>query len=863
MKLQDNRETLFSDTIKQIQLGIKRTATYPTDHPMSNQIIDKSYRTLGNLLKKDNALTINILGDRLMVNDVPIESKNAFCRDFLSYCKNRDIDNINFYDGLSVKEFMIFLHAMIKSPNILKENGGVASILRKNEVSRIKLNRLKIRMVQKELKTIERKQMPNDLQSESNVFFNKELETRKEVKFHRDVYKQRERNISKNNINNLLSEGRVDDVQKLIKNLNNRFDDSSCKIRFKVAQHFREISSALDEFDKLKENFQEISEALIRRVKQETHANIYLAASENLHKICTSQNRIDSYFIEETIGHRLFKENKLSQDQLQKIMTVRNANGKSFQYNLAALNVVDEKVLIQFLAQQYKGCQTTILSNINHLPKHILKTIPLKFIEKYNILPLRSDFGYLHVATMNPKNLDVLNDIRFMSGYSIVPYLAAEYYLINCIEKFYHLNNKISKKMRAMNEMKKGDNLEFIEEEKGERIEIDELTDTDAPVVNLVNLILKEALAKNSSDIHIEPFENEMRVRFRTDGTLTTSLTPSIKYARVIASRIKIMAGLDISERRLPQDGRFKVKMNGNYIDFRVSTFPGIYGEKVVLRLLDKSNVLLDLKSMGFSSKALDSVLTAMYKSKGMILVTGPTGSGKTTTLYSMLHVLNDGAMNISTAEDPIEYHFSGINQFQMNSKIGLGFARALRTLLRQDPDIIMVGEIRDLETAETAVRAALTGHIVLSTLHTNNAPETVTRLIDMGIEPYLITSSMNLVIAQRLMRKICDKCKVEVSPSDLQMKILKNHGLEINNHKVFIGDGCDECNNTGYKGRFAIHEVMPLWDEMQGFILERKSSFEIRKKARELGLVTLQEQGFAKVLEGKTSLDEWMRVVA
>jgi len=407
------------------------------------------------------------------------------------------------------------------------------------------------------------------------------------------------------------------------------------------------------------------------------------------------------------------------------------------------------------------------------------------------------------------------------------------------------------------------DDLEFSEEKEEEITATEEFKDSDAPVVRLVNVIIREAITQKASDIHIEPYENELRVRFRIDGTLSTLLTPSIKYANVISSRIKIMARLDISERRLPQDGRFKIGLNGNRVDFRVSTFPGMFGEKVVLRLLDNSNLAPDINNLGLNSNDLTTLLAAMYKSKGMILVTGPTGNGKTTTLYSMLHGLNDGSRNICTAEDPVEYNLKGINQFQMKPKIGLDFARALRTFLRQDPDIIMVGEMRDLETAEIAVKAALTGHLVLSTLHTNSAPETITRLLDMGIEPYLITSSLNLIVAQRLMRKICPSCKVEASPNDLQLKLLKGYGFDISGHQLFRGEGCEECNDTGYKGRVAVYEVMPLWQEIQELILQGESSVAIRQKAEDLGLVTLQEQGFNKVIQGMTAIDEWMRAVA
>ncbi|MFC1532142.1 GspE/PulE family protein [Thermodesulfobacteriota bacterium] len=866
MHFTDNHRELFVDAIKQIQLCIKSTASYPEDHPISHHIINKSYETLASCLNKRTALNISVFGNKLLVNNVPLDSKNTFCIGFQSSLEQRDIDSINFYDGLTMKEFMIFLNAMIKNPGILKQNGGVASILHQHGVSTIKLNNVKYGKIAEGSKEIEKDHIVTHLDKGSDGLIDKDLETEKPDKTSDPAYDLNSEDESENfkeDIANLLSKGKISEIQTIIKDLTKRLDDSSWKIRKKVADNFLEITSALDEFDKLKESFRGLSEVMIKRAKQESHVDAYLTVSENLRQICTSQDRNESYFIDETIGDRLFKADKLSTDQLQKVLMARKKNGKSLQYNLAALNCVDETVLTQFIAQQYKGCRTTSLSNIHQLPENIIKTIPVKFIKRYLILPLSSDFGNLSVATMNPNDLEALNDIQFISGYSIVPFLASEYNLLNSIEKFYHVETMAPEGNRAMEDIQKENDFEFVEGRKEESIDNDELKDSDAPVVRLVNLVLKEAVTQKASDIHIEPFENEMRVRFRCDGTLTTLLTPSIRYAKVIPSRIKIMAGLDISERRLPQDGRFKIRMSGNYVDFRVSTFPGIFGEKVVLRLLDNSNIVLDPTNLGFHDNDLNSLLTAMYKSKGMILVTGPTGSGKTTTLYSMLNGLNDGTRNISTAEDPIEYNLKGINQFQMNPKIGLGFARALRTLLRQDPDIIMVGEMRDFETAETATKAALTGHLVLSTLHTNSAPETITRLLDIGIEPYLITSSLNLIIAQRLMRKICDKCKVETTPNDLQLKLLNNSGFDILDHRLYIGNGCEECNHTGYRGRIAIYEVMPMWDDIQELILKKRSSFDLRKKAEELGLVNLQEQGFNKVIEGITSLDEWMRVVA
>lgn len=491
-------------------------------------------------------------------------------------------------------------------------------------------------------------------------------------------------------------------------------------------------------------------------VKKENHVDTYLAVTKSLQNICSSQSldKPDSYLIGETIGGRLFEFNELSKAGLQDALKSRKKNGNSLQYNLGALNLVDETVLTHFLAQQYKDCRVVILSSINHINENILKTIPEKYIRRYQVLPFKSESGSLYTATMNPNDWQLLKDIRFISGYPVIPHLAAEYYLLSSIEKFYNIKTNKSVNHQAMSNMQQEDwnsDLELVEEKQVALSYTEELKDSDAPIIKLANVIIEEAIKQKASDIHIEPYENELRVRLRIDGTLMTVLDPSKSYANGLASRIKIMSGLDISERRLPQDGRFKVRKNGKVVDFRVSTFPGIYGEKIVLRLLDNADLVLDINKLGLNENDLTILSSAMYKSKGMILVTGPTGSGKTTTIYSMLRGLNDGTLNISTAEDPIEYNLKGINQFQMNTKIGLNFARALRTFLRQDPDIIMMGEIRDFETAEIAFKAALTGHLVLSTLHTNNAPETITRLLNIGIEPYMITSSVNLIVAQRL----------------------------------------------------------------------------------------------------------------
>ena len=1032
MSLRDSRDELFMDALQQVQTAIKNTAAYPEDHPIPNQILSKSYDALANLLNKQDTFTVGVFGEKLMVDDVPVEGKHTPFTSFAKDLEQKDIDSITFCRGLSQKDFKTFLNAMIKRPDVLSQEGGLASILQNQSVSNIRLNDVKYGQISEESKKDETSHILDYLRGEnSNLgdngrdlvqiieddpqrisdlvmkvtetqdialdpysqaarakvavesinrlsteliaikgvtwdhfkgnmtsvlstcddemlvqmsqameivegekgeiidglvdeFFydavadtcvteyiengkfdlklierlvpsldeRKKLQTYLQRKLqglntpdelknisellykgpesqeeemsdqNQDVPSPDERKEMKDEVTRLLSEGKNDEVNTIIKDLSKRLDDTSWNIRKKVAESLLEVTYVLDEFDKLKENFRDMSTALVKRLKQENHSDTYLIASENFHKLCSSQNRTESYFRTETLGGRLFEANELSNDQLQKALMARKKNGKSLQYNLGALDVVDEAVLTNFLAQQYRNCQTVQLSEIQDIPENVLKVVPIRIVKRHMVLPFRLDSGYLYTATMNPNDLDVFKDIRFISGYSVVPHLAAEYYLLKAIERFYQIGVIQPEANQEMESIQKEDGIEFCEEEE-EVAEVDDLEDSNAPVVRLVNMIIKAAINQKASDIHIEPYEHELRVRFRIDGTLTTIHTPSIRYANVIASRIKIMSKLDISERRLPQDGRFKIRLNSHYVDFRVSIFPGIFGEKVVLRLLDNSNLTLDINNLGFNDNDLTTLLSSIYKSKGMVLVTGPTGSGKTTTLYSILHGLNDGSKNISTAEDPIEYNMNGINQFQMHSKIGLNFPRALRTFLRQDPDIIMVGEIRDFETAEIAVKAALTGHLVLSTLHTNSASETITRLLDMGIEPYLITSSLNVVVAQRLMRKVCERCKVEASPNDLQLKLLENYGFDISGHQLFKGEGCEECHNTGYKGRVAVYEAMPLWEEIQELILKGESSSAINEQAKKLGLVTLQEQGFNKVTEGMTAIDEWMRVVA
>jgi type IV pilus assembly protein PilB len=891
MKQINNNKELFLDTINQVQLAIKSTSVYPENHPITIEIINNSYEALVTHLKTKSILTLSVNGSKLLVDDIPIESKNNLPANFALDLDQRAIESISFYRGLSQKDYMIFIKAMIQKPQSKSENGGVAATLKNNGVSTIRLNEVKYKKVSENFKEGEHTHIINafDIDDENllthtdtsmselgkhdnknhvdePIYREPQIEERKvNVLQKKELLPDDEKKV-KEYINDLLSGGKSDEMETFIEDVSSKTDNKSIASRIKVAESLQDVTSALEELDTLKENFQKTSDTLIDWLKKEQHVDTHLAVTKSLLNICSLLNRLDRYLINETIGSRLFESNKISKAELQEALKARNKNGNSLQYNLGALNLVDESVLTHFLAQPYKNCRFVNLSSIKNITESILNAIPGKYVERYQVLPFKLENGKLYIATMKPNDWQIFNDIKFISGYSVIPHLAAEYYLLNSIEKFYKIKANKPINLQAMSNMQNGDwnsGLELVEEKQESIAYNEEPKDSDAPIIKLANVIIEEAIKQKASDIHIEPYENELRVRLRIDGTLITVLNPSKSYANGLASRIKIMSGLDIAEKRLPQDGRFKVRNDGKVMDFRVSAFPGIYGEKIVLRLLDNSNLVLDINKLGLNNDDLTILLSAIHKSKGMILITGPTGSGKTTTIYSMLRVLNDGTLNISTAEDPIEYNMKGINQFQMNTKIGLNFARALRTFLRQDPDIIMVGEIRDFETAEIAVRAALTGHLVLSTLHTNNAPETITRLIDIGIEPYIITSSINLIVAQRLIRKICENCKVEDVPTELQANVFRNYGFNINDHRVARGEGCEECSNTGYKGRIAIYEVMPLWDEIKELIINGKSASEIRTKAEEQGLTSLQVQGFNKVITGITSLNEWMRVLA
>jgi len=488
-----------------------------------------------------------------------------------------------------------------------------------------------------------------------------------------------------------------------------------------------------------------------------------------------------------------------------------------------------------------------------------LKLIPLELVQKHKVLPVSRAGTTLVVATSDPTNYIVIDDIKFLTGYNIDVAVTEESTLKDAINKYY---DNTASLMDVMNDLE-GDELEVLDEE--DDVDIDELekSTAEAPVVKLVNVILTEAIKKGASDIHIEPYEKMFRVRYRIDGVLYSIMNPPIRMRNAIISRIKIMSSLDIAERRLPQDGRIKLKTSGREMDFRVSVLPTLFGEKIVLRLLDKSNLQLDMTQLGFEPKALEDFKDSIHQPYGMVLVTGPTGSGKTTTLYSALSELNKISENISTAEDPVEYNLAGINQVQMHEDIGLNFAAALRSFLRQDPDIIMVGEIRDFETAEIAIKAALTGHLVLSTLHTNDAPSTIHRLLNMGVEPFLVTSSVNLILAQRLARKICKEC---IEPMDINPQTLVNMGMskaDADQTTVYHGKGCEACNQTGYKGRIALYEVMPLKEELKELILEGASAGEFKKAAISCGMKTLRQSGLQKIIEKMTTMEEVLRVSA
>jgi type IV pilus assembly protein PilB len=556
------------------------------------------------------------------------------------------------------------------------------------------------------------------------------------------------------------------------------------------------------------------------------------------------------------LGELLVREKLISLQQLRQAQDEQRRTGQNLGATLAKLGYISDGEITNFLSAQYRV--PAINLDEYEIDQDVLKLVSKDVCDKHKIIPVSRAGSSLIMAMADPTNLHAIDDIKFLTGFNVEPVVASETAIASAVERFYQSGPSYDEVMAGFDE----EEIEFGSE--GEELNLMELekASEDAPVVRLVNMILLNAIKKGASDIHCEPYEKKLRIRYRIDGVLIDEMAPPLKLKAAIASRLKIMSQLDIAERRLPQDGRIKLKLGkGREMDFRVSVLPTLWGEKIVLRLLDKSNLQLDMTKLGFDHQPLSDFQWAIHQPWGMVLVTGPTGSGKTTTLYSALSELNKPGCNISTAEDPVEYNLHGINQVQMHDEIGLNFAMSLRAFLRQDPDIIMVGEIRDFETAEIAVKAALTGHLVLSTLHTNDAPATISRLLNMGVEPFLITASVNLVLAQRLARKNCSDCRQEIK---LEKQALFDIGFsdeQVATGKMMKGAGCRTCNGTGYKGRVALYEVMKFSDSLKEMVLQGASTAELKAAAIKQGMSTLRASGIRKVLDGVTSTEEILRV--
>ena len=558
------------------------------------------------------------------------------------------------------------------------------------------------------------------------------------------------------------------------------------------------------------------------------------------------------------LGELLVRESVISVGDLRKAQDEQRSSGGRLGSSLVKLGMIEESELTSFLSKQY-GVPAINLAEFD-IDAEIISMVPRDVADKHLLIPINRSGSTISVAMSDPSNIFAIDDIKFITGYNVEVMVASEEAIREAIERHYTEGVSYEDVMEEFDEGEIG----YGEEEADVDVVDLESSAEEAPVVRLVNLILIDAIKKSASDIHIEPYEKTFRVRYRIDGVLYEVMKPPLKLKNAITSRLKIMSELDIAERRLPQDGRIKLKLGkGREMDFRVSVLPTLFGEKVVMRLLDKSNLQLDMTKLGFDPGPLKLFKKAIESPYGMMLVTGPTGSGKTTTLYSALSELNKTAVNVSTAEDPVEFNLPGINQVQMHEEIGLNFAASLRSFLRQDPDIIMVGEIRDFETAEIAVKAALTGHLVLSTLHTNDAPSTISRLLNMGVEPFLVTASLLVVVAQRLARRICSECKQQLK---IPEQALLDMGMKPEIAKgaaIFKGGGCRNCADTGYKGRVALYEVMPLYDPLREMVLNGGSTAELKMEAIRAGMTSLRMSGLLKLAEGVTTVDEVLRVTA
>jgi type IV pilus assembly protein PilB len=594
------------------------------------------------------------------------------------------------------------------------------------------------------------------------------------------------------------------------------------------------------------------------------------------------------------IGDLLVKEGLITKEQLDQALLEQKQNGTRVGYNLVKLGFVPEVELTKMLAKQYK-LPAVDLSKFQVDPK-IAKLIPGEMALKNLVLPLKRDGRTLTVAMADPTNMGVLEDLKFITRYDVFPVIAGEFTIRNVLEKIFESTEAQLGALMKSIEAVDDDEIEVVEE-KEEEMSAAALAAAvdDAPVVKLLNGILTDAVKRGASDIHFECFEHDIRVRYRIDGALQEIMKPPLKMKSALISRFKIMSALNIAERRVPQDGRIKLKVGQKVIDFRVSTCPTIFGEKIVLRILDKGNLTLDLEKFGIEKQSEKDLMEAVMNPYGMVLVTGPTGSGKTTTLYSCIAKVNSIDTNIMTAEDPVEYNMYGVNQVLVRNEVGMTFAAALKAFLRQDPNIIMVGEIRDLETGGIAIKAALTGHLVLSTLHTNSAPETVTRLLDMGLEPFNVASALNLILAQRLLRRICGNCKekVELTPEEYdaakcepttQLKELKFKQDQLDAAKeratpeakpylenltiestmsevpIFKGKGCEKCGGSGLKGRQGVYEVMAMTPAVRKVVMQNAGATEIKETAVENGMLTLRMDAWMKVMKGITTFEQMVR---
>ena len=597
----------------------------------------------------------------------------------------------------------------------------------------------------------------------------------------------------------------------------------------------------------------------------------------------------------ERLGDLLVREGLISREQLESALKEQAATpGQRIGLTVVKMGMVGETDVVRMLARQFR-MPAVDLSRFE-VDTRLLKLIPADLASKHTVLPLKRDGRQLTVAIADPTAMSVIDDLKFITRYDIVPVLAGEFSMRAAIEKHYEANELHMQSLLQDIAAAEEDEVEVLEaQEEAQDASVLAAQVDEAPVVKLINAILVDAVHKGASDIHFECFEQELRVRYRIDGALAEVMKPPIKMRAALISRFKIMASLNIAERRVPQDGRIKLKVGKKVIDFRVSVLPTLFGEKVVLRILDKGNLTLDLEKFGIEPRAERELMEAISNPYGMVLVTGPTGSGKTTTLYSALSKINTGDTNIMTAEDPVEYNLFGINQVQVRTEIGMTFAAALKAFLRQDPNVIMVGEIRDLETGSIAIKAALTGHMVMSTLHTNSAPETITRLLDMGLEPFNVASALNLILAQRLVRRICSKCKVKYEPdtaellgakvkADTTLRELRFTDEALNNARAratpeavpfltnlsldttigelpfFKGHGCDACGGTGLKGRQGLYEVMFLTQTLKKLVMQNADVQVLRHAAIDEGMLSLRMDGWLKVLKGVTTLDQVIR---